>query len=66
MSAQSLLGKLQGALGILEATGLQELKHSLLVAADSSHLIDDLANQLHSLANLALFLYGSGSLGLFG
>lgn len=66
MSAQSLLGKLQGALGILDATGLQELEHSLLVSGDSSDLSDDLADELDSLADLALFLYGSGSLGLFG
>ena len=66
MSAQSLLGKLQGALGVLDATGLQELEHSLLVGGDSSDLADDLADQLHSLADLALFLHGSGSLELFG
>ena len=49
MRSQGLLGKLEGALGVLEGAGLEELDDSLLVGGDSTDLGNDLADQLHSL-----------------
>ncbi len=49
MGAQSLLGELQGALGVLERASLEELDDSLFVGGDSSDLGNDLADEFDSL-----------------
>ncbi len=64
MGAQSLLGELEGALGILHGAGLEELDDSLLVGRDAADLADHLTDKLHALAEGSLFLGGTDALGL--
>jgi len=65
VGAEGLLGKLEGLLGVLDGTGLQELNDSLLVGGHTADLSDDLSDQTDSLADGSLSLGRAGILGLF-
>jgi len=64
VGAQSLLGELEGSLGVLQAAGLEEFDDSLFVSGDACDLVDDLSNQFSSLADFGLGRDWSCSLGL--
>ena len=54
VGAQSLLGNLQGSLGILQGTSLEELDHSLFISSDTGNLVDDFSDEGGSLGDSSL------------
>lgn len=65
MSTQSLLGDLEGALGVLEGTGLEELDDSLLVGRHATDLGHYLPDKFDAFAETSLLGGLRGAVGTF-